>query len=183
MDWIHVEDELKTVTFQFNDSWTVAVKKIFLDLSCATLSLRLFITFIFLSNIIFLLSESTNLATVTCTLICKVSYEYNTAKVLFWNITLCTRTFHIEACKQSGFNYTDDFNGAHFEGVGTYHITTKNGFRASTAKSYLRPALKRRNVSLETHAHVTRILFDGARASGIEYKQNGNLHSSNMLWA
>lgn len=72
--------------------------------------------------------------------------------------------------------YTEDFNGAQFEGVGVYQITTKNGRRASTARSYLHPVLKRHNLHLETRAHVTRLLFEGNKASGVEYQQNGKTH-------
>ncbi|MEM7207507.1 MAG: GMC family oxidoreductase N-terminal domain-containing protein [Pseudomonadota bacterium] len=85
---------------------------------------------------------------------------------------------YIEACKQAGFVFNPDFNGEHFEGVGTYHINTKNGMRASTARTFLRPALKRNNVRLETHAHATRILFDGIKATGIEYRRNGKRHTA-----
>ena len=83
---------------------------------------------------------------------------------------------YIEACKQIGFEHTDDFNGPQFEGVGTYQITSKNGFRASTAKSYLHPALKRSNLRLETHAQATRVLFDGTKATAVEYQRNGKTH-------
>ena len=80
-----------------------------------------------------------------------------------------TCRYYIDACKQLGFNYTSDFNGPQFEGVGMYQITSKNGFRASAAKSYLHPALKRHNLHLETHAQATRVLFEGRKANGIEY--------------
>ena len=85
---------------------------------------------------------------------------------------------YLEACQQAGFNYTDDFNGPQFEGVGTYQITCKNGFRASTAGSYLHPVLKRDNLQLETRAHVTRVLFDGPKATGIEYHRGGTVHTA-----
>jgi 4-pyridoxate dehydrogenase len=54
-------------------------------------------------------------------------------------------------------------------------MTIRNGRRCSAAVAYLRPALKRRNVVIETRALATRILFDGTRAIGIEYAKNGNL--------
>ena len=85
---------------------------------------------------------------------------------------------YIEACQQAGLNYTDDFNGAQFEGVGLYHITTKNGWRASTARGYLRPALRCPNLHLETQAHATRVLFEGRRAAGVAYQQRGKMRSA-----
>ena len=68
---------------------------------------------------------------------------------------------------------TDDFNGADAEGVGVYEITTRNGRRESAATAYLHPALRRPNLRLETDAHVTRITFDGTRATGVAYRQRG----------
>jgi choline dehydrogenase len=88
---------------------------------------------------------------------------------------LC-RSF-IEASGSLGFEATADFNGARNEGVGIYHIDTSKGRRASTANAYLRPALKRGGVKLETHALASRVLFDGLRAVGIEYRKDGNTHA------
>jgi choline dehydrogenase len=61
------------------------------------------------------------------------------------------------------------------EGTGLYQITTKNGFRCSAADAFLRPALKRGLVKLETDSLATRILFEGKRATGIEYRRYGHL--------
>jgi choline dehydrogenase len=61
------------------------------------------------------------------------------------------------------------------EGAGLYQITTRNGFRCSAADAFLRPALKRGLVKLETDALATRILFEGKRATGIEYRSYGHL--------
>jgi choline dehydrogenase len=82
---------------------------------------------------------------------------------------LC-RTF-IETGKALGFAATPDFNGAESEGVGIYSINTRNGRRASTANAYLRPALKRNCVELRTNAQATRILLEGKRAVGVEYRR------------
>ncbi len=82
---------------------------------------------------------------------------------------LC-KTF-VEAGKALGFANTADFNGAQCEGVGLWHINTRRGRRASTANEYLRPALKRGNVALRTKAQATRILFEGKRAVGVEYRR------------
>jgi choline dehydrogenase len=66
-----------------------------------------------------------------------------------------------------------DFNGAAQEGVGCYEITVRDGRRMSTARAYLRPAMRRGNLCVETGAHVTRIQFEGTRATGIEYVHGG----------
>ncbi|MCO5162755.1 MAG: GMC family oxidoreductase N-terminal domain-containing protein [Mesorhizobium sp.] len=80
---------------------------------------------------------------------------------------------YIEAGRQAGLPFNRDFNGAAQEGVGIYQITTKGGRRMSAARAFLRPAMTRRNVRAETGALATRILFEGSRAVGIEYEQNG----------
>jgi choline dehydrogenase len=82
---------------------------------------------------------------------------------------LC-QTF-IETGRALGFSATPDFNGAQSEGVGIYQINTDKGRRASTANAYLRPALKRADVELRTKAQATRILFEGKRAVGVEYRR------------
>ena len=79
----------------------------------------------------------------------------------------------VEAGKQAGFPYTDDFNGPQQEGVGPYQHTIKNGKRCSAAVGYLVPALDRPNLTVETEALTNRILFDGKRAIGVEYTQKG----------
>jgi choline dehydrogenase len=79
----------------------------------------------------------------------------------------------IKACKAAGLPFNPDFNGETQEGCGTYQITTKEGLRLSAAKAFLRPAMRRANLSVEIHAHVTRVLFDGTRATGVAYVQKG----------
>lgn len=66
-----------------------------------------------------------------------------------------------------------DFNGASQEGVGTYQNTEKGGFRMSAARAYLHPARKRGNLRVEKRAMTTRVIFEGKRASGVEYVQGG----------
>ncbi|HYA72876.1 MAG TPA: GMC family oxidoreductase N-terminal domain-containing protein [Roseiarcus sp.] len=77
----------------------------------------------------------------------------------------------IEAGRQAGFAFNPDFNGAAQDGVGVYQINTKNGWRMSAAKAFLRPAAKRRNVSVLSEAMATRLLFEGRRASGVEIRR------------
>ncbi|TIP54407.1 MAG: choline dehydrogenase, partial [Mesorhizobium sp.] len=77
----------------------------------------------------------------------------------------CSRAVHpltkryLAAAEQAGLPFNPDFNGASQEGVGVYQITTKNGRRMSAARAFLRPAMKRANVRVETNALATRILF------------------------
>lgn len=80
-----------------------------------------------------------------------------------------------EAGVQAGYPHNTDFNGATQEGVGLYQVTHKNGERHSAAKGYLTPHLARSNLQVITGAHATRILFEGTRAVGVEYRQGGAL--------
>ncbi|MBU6394449.1 MAG: GMC family oxidoreductase N-terminal domain-containing protein [Sphingomonadales bacterium] len=82
----------------------------------------------------------------------------------------------IETAEGLGFPVTSDFNGSNPEGVGFYQINTRGGWRASTANAFLHPALKRKNLKLQTKSHATRVLFEGNRAVGIEYRRGGKLH-------
>jgi choline dehydrogenase-like flavoprotein len=76
----------------------------------------------------------------------------------------------IEAGVQAGYPENDDFNGPRQEGVGWYQVTHRNGERCSAAKAYLTPALGRPNLKVVTGAHATRLLLDGRRATGVEYR-------------
>ncbi|MGE0628682.1 MAG: GMC family oxidoreductase [Hyphomicrobiaceae bacterium] len=69
----------------------------------------------------------------------------------------------------AGYQHTDDYNGAQQEGFGAWQTTTRNGRRCSAAVAYLRPALTRPNLTVQVKALATRILFEGDRATGIEY--------------
>jgi choline dehydrogenase len=79
----------------------------------------------------------------------------------------------IEAAQQAGYPRNDDFNGPEQEGAGYFQLTARNGRRCSTAVGYLRQARKRHNLAVETDALASRILFDGKRATGIEYRKGG----------
>lgn len=95
------------------------------------------------------------------------------------HITDCSTSVHpltkryLAAANQAGLPLNPDFNGASQEGVGVYQITTRNGRRMSAARAFLRPAMKRKNVRVEINALATKILFEGKRAVGVEYLQNG----------
>lgn len=79
----------------------------------------------------------------------------------------------IEAAEECGYPRNPDYNSGDQEGWSYYQVTQKNGRRWSTAKAYLEPALKRPNLTLETGAHTTRLIFEGKRCVGVEVKQNG----------
>ncbi len=74
-----------------------------------------------------------------------------------------------------GVPRNDDFNGERQEGVGYYQLFTRKGWRSSTAVAYLKPARGRPNLRVQTDAHATRVLFEGTRATGVEYRQHGRL--------
>jgi choline dehydrogenase len=78
-----------------------------------------------------------------------------------------------DAALAAGHVETDDFHGAQPEGFGVPDFTTSGGRRGSTAAMFLRPALNRPNLQVETGAHVVRIAMEGKRATGIEYVQHG----------
>ncbi|MGC1578815.1 MAG: GMC family oxidoreductase N-terminal domain-containing protein [Beijerinckiaceae bacterium] len=79
----------------------------------------------------------------------------------------------IEAGEAAGLPFNRDFNGESQEGVGFYQITTRNGLRLSAARAFLRPAMRRTNLRVETLAHATRIGFEGRRAVAVEYIRRG----------
>ena len=71
----------------------------------------------------------------------------------------------------------DDFNGMAQEGVGYYQLFTRNGWRCSTATGYLKPARQRRNLVVTTGAHASRVVFDGRRAVGVDYRRGSVRHT------
>jgi choline dehydrogenase len=75
-----------------------------------------------------------------------------------------------------GLKPNDDFNGAVQEGAGQYQVTCHNGRRWSTADAYLRPALSRPNLTVETDALASRIVLSGGRAVGVAYLRDGQEH-------
>ena len=76
---------------------------------------------------------------------------------------------YVEAALQCGYPRNDDFNGAVQEGAGYYQTTMRSGVRASTAGGYLKPARRRANLKIVSQALATRIVFNGRRATGLEY--------------
>jgi choline dehydrogenase len=82
----------------------------------------------------------------------------------------------LEAAQQAGFPYSDDHNGAAPEGFGPGDHTICGGRRVSTAVAYLRPAMRRPNLTVRTHAHATRVMLDKHCAKGVEYRCGGQGH-------
>lgn len=80
---------------------------------------------------------------------------------------------YVEAAVAAGLSRNPDFNGAGQEGAGLYQITTRNGLRCSAATAYLNPARGRANLRLITRARVDRVVFDGRRATGVDYRIGG----------
>jgi len=82
----------------------------------------------------------------------------------------------IAAGRQAGYPVSDDLNGERQEGFGPLDMTVRDGVRSSTANAYLRPAMKRRNLKVVTHALATKIAFEGRRAIGVHYRRQGGEH-------
>ena len=80
----------------------------------------------------------------------------------------------VEAGAEAGHKQTRDFNGFQQEGFGPYQLTIKEGRRWSAASAYLRPALDRPNLTVESNALVSRVLFEGTKAVGVEFVQKKN---------
>ncbi len=76
-----------------------------------------------------------------------------------------------EATVQAGYPRTTDVNGVRQEGFTAFDRNVRNGRRWSASRAYLYPVLDRPNLTLVTGAHVTKILFDGLRATGVEYRR------------
>jgi len=74
-----------------------------------------------------------------------------------------------QAVQQAGYRLTDDVNGYRQEGFAPFDRNIHRGRRLSAARAYLHPAMGRPNLRVETRAFVTRILFEGTRAVGVEY--------------
>ncbi|MGH8217616.1 MAG: GMC family oxidoreductase [Steroidobacteraceae bacterium] len=79
----------------------------------------------------------------------------------------------IAAAGKLGYKHLEDFHGADVEGFSAPDFNVHHGRRASTASRYLRPAIRRPNLVVETGALARRVLFDRNRATGIEYECNG----------
>ena len=82
---------------------------------------------------------------------------------------------YLAACAEAGLPETADFNGASQEGAGIYQMTIKGARRNSTARAFLRPAMKRPNLRVITRAQVTRVMIEAGRAVGVEMRRAGRV--------
>jgi choline dehydrogenase len=92
---------------------------------------------------------------------------------------LLTNPLHeawLTAGRQAGYAHTADMNGFQQEGLARMDMTVGGGRRCSAANAYLRPAMRRPNLAVRTHALATRVLFEGRRAVGVRYQRGGSLH-------
>jgi len=80
----------------------------------------------------------------------------------------------VDACGQVGIPANSDFNGPSQSGAGFYSLMQANGRRWSTADAYLRPALRRGNLTVWTDVRATRVLIENGRAAGVEYTQDAS---------
>jgi choline dehydrogenase len=85
----------------------------------------------------------------------------------------------LAAGSEAGYPQTRDVNGFQQEGFGRMDMTVGEGRRCSAARAYLKPAMSRPNLRVITHALATRVLFDGRRATGVEYTRGGATHRAN----
>jgi len=81
----------------------------------------------------------------------------------------------VEGAQQAGLPFNPDYNASGEEGVAYVQVSQRRGWRHSTARAYLAPARRRKNLTLSKHSLATRILFDGTRAHGVEYLHRGVL--------
>ena len=79
----------------------------------------------------------------------------------------------LEACDSVGVARTRDFNGSQSEGSGLWEVTIRDGVRVSASNAYLRPVWRRPNLEIRMRAQATRVLFDGRRATGVEFVESG----------
>jgi choline dehydrogenase-like flavoprotein len=85
----------------------------------------------------------------------------------------------IEAAKAAGYPHVEDYNSSVHEGFGRSQYSIRNGRRSSAASAYLKPALKRPSLTVETKALTTRVMMEGTRATGVEYRRKGEMvHAS-----
>jgi choline dehydrogenase len=85
---------------------------------------------------------------------------------------------YFAAAAELGIPYNPDFNGASQDGCGPLQATIAAGVRCSAARGYLDPARSRPNLTVLTHAHATRLLFSGTRATGVEYLRLGQVEQA-----
>ncbi|MCY3820226.1 MAG: choline dehydrogenase [Gammaproteobacteria bacterium] len=88
---------------------------------------------------------------------------------------------YMNAGQQAGYDVTDDFNGASQEGFGRYDFTIRRGWRCSTATAFLAPAVRRPNLTVATRALARKVLLEGRRAVGVEYRSRRSVVTARAL--
>lgn len=88
----------------------------------------------------------------------------------------------VQACVQTGIPANPDHNAAELDGAAQVQVTQRAGRRCSAADAFLAPARRRSNLEVVTDAHVTRIVFDGHRATGVEYLRGGRRMTAAAGW-
>ena len=86
----------------------------------------------------------------------------------------------LAAGREAGYPVTADMNGFQQEGFARMDMTVGNGRRCSTANAYLRPAMRRSNLAVRTHALATAVQFAGRRAIGVRYQRGGETHETRV---
>jgi len=82
-----------------------------------------------------------------------------------------------EAAQEAGYPLTDDVNGYRQEGFAMFDRNIHRSRRLTAARAYLRPAMRRPNVDVVSRALATRVLLEGSRAVGVEYRKGKNVHT------
>ena len=83
--------------------------------------------------------------------------------------------YYFKGAKELNLPFIKNFNKFDLEGVGNYNITTRNGYRWTSADGFLKPALKKSNIHLVTKANVTKLIVKEKKILGVEYENNGIL--------
>lgn len=83
----------------------------------------------------------------------------------------------LAAAHEAGYPSSDDVNGFQQEGFGRMDMTVGQGRRSSASNAYLRPAMRRPNLSVLTRALATRVVFDGRRVDALQYRRGDALHT------
>jgi choline dehydrogenase len=89
----------------------------------------------------------------------------------------CCRAW-VAAARELGLPYNPDFNGAQDQGIGSYQLTIRKGWRCSASAAFLRPVLRRPNLEIRTGAHVSRVLIGHGAAQGIEWVEADGRHTA-----
>ena len=89
----------------------------------------------------------------------------------------------IEAAKTNGYPHNPDYNGHEQDGFAYYQVTQKNGVRHSAKKAYIDPVRNRSNLQIITRAHVTKLVMDGKRVTGVACQIGGQSGQEHLYQA